>query len=441
MHFSTDNTMAAAAVPSSNRDFLTPVDTTFKRMYLVSQDVFDEFKRFQDANLPPPADPPPGGYPPPSPQSPSNGANSNQQIQSPPWLGSSTLPQPQISEEPHPHFPCPRKKNNGRPCNSKFDTQEHLDIHIQKVHHFSLHPLSQAAIRKTAERIDQDLHHSIDNERRISATVKAQSHQNIANTTLVQSDNTQCNVCSFKGQSPEDLDNHIRDVHVDHYSISQSMLQPKINHSPKLTPKAISLNEVETYEQDQSQDNDQIMEPPVVEPVAGPSGTSTIPSRRKSRGEPTKILSRGTRGNRFEAMKTQTAPRPYTKRNPHKQASRTRAQDETLAQPLKQTQKSKRRTTDDVQQLEIQPTVEDEKMQKKKNVFDLTVGRKKRKTKHTSQPPSQLWSSIPLPKKKKRKRTKRLIDRYKGRKRRRTKTRANSSIQRRNVAALGLSGY
>ena len=47
----------AAVVPSLNQDFLTPVDTTFKRMYLVSQDVFDEFKRFQDTN-PPPGNPP-----------------------------------------------------------------------------------------------------------------------------------------------------------------------------------------------------------------------------------------------------------------------------------------------------------------------------------------------------------------------------------------------
>ena len=147
--------------------------------------------------------------------------------------------------------------------------------------------------------------------------------------------------------------------------------------------------------------------------------------------EPTKILSRGTRGNRYESVRA--AIGPYPKRSQNKQTSRTKAQNETLAQP-----KSKR--TADVQQLEIQLTLDEEQ---KKNVIDLAVGKKKHKTKHTFQPPSRIWSTIPKkPKRKKRKRVKRITARYKGltKKTRRPKTKADPSIQR-NVAALGLSGY
>ena len=108
-------------------------------------------------------------------------------------------------------------------------------------------------------------------------------------------------------------------------------------------------------------------------------------------------------------------------------------QDETLAQPLRQTQKSKNKRTADVQRVEIQPTNEEQR----KNAFDLAVGRKKRKTKHTPQPPSkQLWSSA----KSKRKSIKRLTDRYYKQKARKTRTKAHPTVQR-NVAALGLSGY
>ena len=435
---------------SSNRDFLTPVDTTFRRMYLVSQDVFDDFKRFQDANLPPP-DPPPSGPPPPGPSppgsprdppSPSSGAtnsSSTQPILQPSPLSgspSTTLPQPQFREEQPqlPVFPCPRRMNNGRRCNSKFDTQENLDMHIETVHNFHPNPLSQAAIRNTAERVDQHLHRSIDNEPRLSARVKTQSHRNIANTTLVQSDSTQCKLCSFKGQSPEDYDNHIANDHANHFSISQNMLSPKINGSPKITPRAISLNNVESYDEQQNQSQDNVVEPMdlPIEPVAGPSGTSTNPRPRRSRTrehvETTRILSRRNRGNRLESnMKA-----AYPKRNPKTKKVKVQLQNVEEIRDIKQ--KSKR--TADVQQ----PTVEDDKEQKKKNVFDLAVGRKKRKTKHTFQPPSRIWSTVPLSKKKKRKRTKRLTDRYKGRTKRRTKTKPDPSIQR-NVAALGLSGY
>lgn len=460
----------AAVVPSLNQDFLTPVDTTFKRMYLVSQDVFDEFKRFQDTNPPPgnpPSDPhsgqppgqppgappggPPGGPPNQQPTSPLNDVNSDQQIA----LHSSNS-SPQFDEEPGSHFSCSHKMNNGRPCNSKFDTQDHLDMHIQSVH--TNHPLSQAAIRSTAESVDQDLHNSIDNETRISSTVKAQSHRNIANTILIQSDNTQCKLCSFKGQSPEDLDRHIRDDHVHHYySISQSMLQPKINRSPKLTPKSISLNRVESYEQIQSRNNDQTMDDPTVEPVAGPSGVSNQ-LRRSTRGtrkkveptEPTRIMTRRNRGRLGGAILA-AVDNPYPKRNPNKPKGKTKAQAQTevITQPSIQTQKSKNKRTADVQQVELQTTLNEE--EQKKNVFDLAVGRKKRKSNHTFQPPSKLWSTIPKKsKKKKRKEVKRITPRprhtitarYKleKRKTRRPKTKADPSIKR-NVAALGLSGY
>ena len=437
-------------------------------MYLVSQDVFDDFKRFQDANLSPPSNsppsgpsppdpPPPGPSPsgsPPGPPSPSTGVanSSNQQIlQQSPLLSSpsNTLPQPQFREEQsqHPVFPCPRRMNNGRRCNSKFDTQENLDIHIQTVHHFQPQPLTQAAIRNTAERVDQNLHRSIDNEPRLSATVKAQSHRNIANTILVQSDSTQCQLCSFKGQSPQDYDNHIANDHANHFSISRNMLSPKINRSPKLTPRAISLNNVESYDEQQNQSQDNVVETMdlPIEPVAGPSGTSTNPRPRRSRTrehvETTRILSRRNRGNRLESnMKA-----AYPKRNPNNQNEtpppkrrKVKVQLQNVEEIKDIKQKSKR--TADVQQ----STVEDDKEQKKKNVFDLAVGRKKRKTEHTLQPPSQIRSSVPRRRFKKKKRKKfnqRLIDRYKGRRTRKTRSSSAHPAIQRNVAALGLSGY
>ena len=451
---------------SSNRDFLTPVDTTFRRMYLVSQDVFDDFKRFQDANLPPP-DPPPSGPPPPGPSppgpsppgsprdppSPSSGAANSSPtqpiLQPSPLSGSpsTTLPQPQFrEEEPQlPVFPCPRRMNNGRRCNSKFDTQENLDMHIETIHNFHPNPLSQAAIRNTAERVDQHLHRSIDNEPRLSARVKTQSHRNIANTTLVQSDSTQCKLCSFKGQSPEDYDNHIANDHANHFSISQNMLSPKINGSSKITPRAISLNKVESYDEQQNQSQDNVVEPMdlPIEPVAGPSGTSTNPRPRRARTrehvEPTRMLPRRNRGNRLESnMKA-----AYPRRNPNNQNETPqpkRRKVQVQLQNVEEIRDIKSKRNADVQQ----PTVEDDKEQKKKNVFDLAVGRKKRKTEHTLQPPSQSRSSVPRRRFKKKKRKKfnqRLIDRYKGRRTRKMRSSSVHPAIQRNVAALGLSGY
>merc|ERR1711983_455370 len=173
--------------------------------------------------------------------------------------------------------------------------------------------------------------------------------------------------------------------------MSLGKLQPRVNVQ-RLPPQAISLNKVESYgEQNQSQNNVQTMGPSV-EPVAGPSGTSTNPLRRSSRlnkdVEPTKNSPRNRAKRSVDT---------YPQLNPTNRSKRRKVQYETLAQPLQQTQKSKTKRTVDVRRIEIQPTVNEEQ---RKNAFDLAVGRKKRKTEHT-EPPSKLWSSVPLPKKRK----------------------------------------
>ena len=458
--------MAGSSTTPSSRDLLTPVETTFKRMYLVSQDVFNEFKQFQDNNNSAPdsdpssPDPPPGGPPDPPPGGPPGPPLGGPP--GPPPGPSSAVPLSADAPRPGPstQVQCMRKQPNGKPCKAYFDDQNQLNIHEQIVHHNIQtgplqvrSPLSQAAIQDTANVVDQSMRKSIENSR-LSSSVKDASRQNIDNTTLVQADVTQCRVCSFKGKSPEDLDRHLQDGHLEYYSLSRKMLQPKVmlkrltkkmslhGLQPKvnlkrLTPQAISLNKVDPGygEQNQSQNNVQTMDRSV-EPVAGPSsGTSTNPLRRSSR------LNKTHKG----LESTQNSPRnrakrsveSYPKKNPTNPSKRRKVQDETLAQPLRQTQKSKNKRTADVQRVEIQPTNEEQR----KNAFDLAVGRKKRKTKHTPQPPSKLWSSAPLPKKKKkRKSVKRLTDRYYKQQARKTRTKAHPTVQR-NVAALGLSGY
>ena len=454
---------------AGNRDFLTPVDTTFRQMYLVSQNEFDNFKRYQDTNLMPrgpPPDAPPDASPGLPPGSPPGSSPAPPVV---PSLSATETMNQQISGEEAPHFPCTHKTNNGSRCKSIFDTQENLDIHIQTVH--QTHPLSQAAIRNVVERVDQSLHSSIDNESRINSTVKAKSHQNIANTILVQSDNRKCNLCSFKGRSPEDLDNHIRNDHVNHPPLaSPNLLRPKITHSPKLTPRAISLNRVESYdEQNQSRNNEQTMDTSTIEPVAEPSGTSPPRPRRRGRPrgprkkiEPSRFLTRRNRGKIGRdavrvAVDGQPRPKVKVAVDDHSYAIEDLTENDTLDQPSRQTQRSKSKRTADVQQLEIRPRVNDE--EQRKNAFDLAVGRKKHKTNHTFQPPSQVWSTVPKKsKKKKKKKVKRInrrnetvarkrinrrnetVARYKGRTVRRPKTKADPSIKR-NVAALGLAGY
>ena len=452
--------MAGSSTTPSSRDLLTPVETTFKRMYLVSQDVFNEFKQFQDNNnsapdldpssSDPPPGPPPGGPPGPPPGGPPG----------PPPGPSSAAPLSAGEPRPGPstQVQCMRKLPNGKPCKSYFDDQNQLNIHEQVVHHNIQtgplqvrYPLSQAAIQDTANVVDQSMHNSIENSR-LSSSVKSASRQNIDNTTLVQADVTQCKMCSFKGKSPEDLDRHMRESgHLEYYSLSRKMLQPKVMlkrltnkmslrglqprvNLKRLTPQAISLNKVESYgEQNQSQNNVQTMDPSV-ESVAGPSGTSTNPLRRSSRLKTHKDVEPTKNSPRNRAKRSVD---PYPQQNPTNRSKRRKVQDETLAQPLQQTQKSKNKRTIDVQRVEIQPTLSEEQ---RKNAFDLAVGRKKRKTKHTPHPPSQLGSSVPLPKRKKRKRVERLIDRYKQQTRKRRRTKAHPTVQR-NVAALGLSGY
>ena len=228
------------AAIGSNPDLLTPVDTTFKRMYLVSQDVFDEFKQFRDnGNGPPPppdhnsSAPPPGppsGRPPGPPPGPPFGPQSELQSN------------PQINlEEPGPAFPptvdntprpgpstqvqCMRKLRNGKPCNKIFDDRDQLNIHERAVHDNNL---SQAAIQNTANLVDASMHNSIDNNSRLSSSVREASHQDITDTPMVEADVTQCRVCSFRGNSPEDLDQHMQNDHLDYASLSRKMLRPRV---------------------------------------------------------------------------------------------------------------------------------------------------------------------------------------------------------------------
>ena len=228
------------AGPSTSRDLLTPVDTTFKRMYLVSQDVFNEFKQFQDNNngapppdpnssAPPPDPPGPPGPPgpPPGPPGPPPGPSSG-----PPSASPLTVDSPRPG--PSTQVQCMRKLPNGKPCKAYFDDHSQLSIHEQAVHHNSQttplrtqYPLSQAAIQNTANLVDQSMRNSIDNSR-LSSSLRDQSHQNIADTPLVQADVTQCRVCTFKGKSPEDLDRHLQNDHLDYVSLSRKMLQPKV---------------------------------------------------------------------------------------------------------------------------------------------------------------------------------------------------------------------
>ena len=442
------------AGPSTSRDLLTPVDTTFKRMYLVSQDVFNEFKQFQDNNngAPPPdpnsSAPPPDPPGPPGPPGPPPGPSSG-----PPSASPLTVDSPRPG--PSTQVQCMRKLPNGKPCKAYFDDHSQLSIHEQAVHHNSQttplrtqYPLSQAAIQNTANLVDQSMRNSIDNSR-LSSSLRDQSHQNIADTPLVQADVTQCRVCTFKGKSPEDLDRHLQNDHLDYVSLSRKMLQPKVmlkrltrkmslrglqprvdlERQPlrrlqprvdleRLTPRSIPLNTVESYENPRPGTSQQAM---ASDPV------QSTPRRSQKRAASTIDRVDQTPASRARVDKTPDS-RPRASRQKRKVSV---PPSSPVATP------SPRKRNPDIQRatIELDPSNEEQR----KNAFDLAMRIKRRKTTHVKQPNT----GDNTKKKKKKRKLKRhggsILDQYKQKNQRRLR-KSHPTVQR-NVAALGLSGY
>ena len=495
--------MAGSSTTSSSRELLAPIDTTFKRMYLVSQDVFNEFKQFQDNNngAPPPdpnstdhssSAPPPGlspGLPPDLPPSLPPGPPPAPFSASPLTVEDAPPPRPGPSTQ----VQCMRKLSNGKPCKKTFDDQHQLNIHEQAVHQY---PLSQAGIQNTAHRVDTSMRHSIDNNSRLSSSVKDASHQNIANTPLVQADVTQCRVCTFKGKSPEDLDRHLQNDHLDYVSLSRKMLQPKVMlkrltrkmslrglqprvNLERLEPRSMSMNTDKSQENPRPETSQQAMASDVtlsrkkLQPkvmlkrlTKKLSLRGLQPSVNLKRLTPRSIplntvesyenLRPGTSQHAMASEPIQSPPRRSQKRaassvdrvnkTPASRPrvdktpdSRPRASRRKVPAPPSTAADTPRKRTRDIQRATIglDPSTEEQR----KNAFDLAMRIKRRKTTHVNQ--STTVDNTEKKKKKKKKKPKRhggrILDRYKQKNQRRMKQ-SHPTVQR-NVAALGLPGY
>ena len=228
---------------TSSHQHPPPVDTHFKRMFLVSAEVFEAFRQFQQDN-PPNAPFPPDGGPPPDdgpPQPPSNAPYPpNNTSQLPPadhnLSTSNETPQPGLEPTtatgptdlhapgPATGLTCDLPLSRGRTCNEVFDNPTNLLTHRNAVHpvflntaaNTSTHTLpTPTQLSATEQAVTQTLQNSINREAIFSTQNKRRLLQNVGtNKKLIQPDNTQCFTCSYKGDTPQDLAAHVADTHV-----------------------------------------------------------------------------------------------------------------------------------------------------------------------------------------------------------------------------------
>ena len=343
------------------------------------------------------------------------------------------------------------------------------------------------------------MRNSIDNNSRLSSSVKDASQQNITDTPLIQADVTQCRVCTFKGKSPEDLDRHVQNDHLDYVSLSPKMLQPKVMlkrltrqqmslrglqpsvNLKRLTPRSIPLNTVESHENPRPSTSQQAMASDVTlsQKMLQPKVILKRLTRKMSprRLQPSVNLKRITpRSIPLNTVESYENPRPGTsqqamasnpiespsRKNQKRPASTIDRVDKTPAsrrrvdktpdsRPRASRQKvpappstttaattSPRQRTRDIQRatIEVKPSTDEQK----KNAFDLAMRIKRRKTTHVQQ--SNTVDNTKKKKKKKKPKRRgghRILDQYKHKNTRRLK-KSHPAVQR-NVAALGLSGY
>ena len=439
---------------TSSHQHPPPVDTHFKRMFLVSAEVFEAFRQFQQDN-PPNAPFPPDGGPPPDdgpPQPPSNAPYPpNNTSQLPPadhnLSTSNETPQPGLEPTtatgptdlhapgPATGLTCDLPLSRGRTCNEVFDNPTNLLTHRNAVHpvylntaaNTSTHTLPTPTQLSAAEQaVTQTLQNSINREAIFSTQNKRRLLQNVGtNKKLIQPDNTQCFTCSYKGDTPQDLAAHVADTHVLTVNLPQKALGLRTYRGAKRGDRARSLKTVQSYDHDSSvadvmapstsdapSQSTPSRAPPSRTPPSRtpPSHTPASPqppprSRRtiRERPEPTRVLTRTVRADRWKGP---TDPK--------------------IVGDLHNRRRNAKRAT-------TPPTQEQQQ-----HARDLHNRVKRRRIDPYADPAEPPIQGRLRKGKKKLKRLARntTMSRYKGRQPRRN----NPAVQR-NVAALGLSGY
>ena len=451
---------------TSSHQHPPPVDTHFKRMFLVSAEVFEAFRQFQQDN-PPNAPFPPDGGPPPDdgpPQPPPNAPNPpNNTSQLPPadhnLSTSNETPQPGLeptattgptnlhAPDPATGLKCDLPLSKGRTCDQVFDDPTALLTHRNAVHPVHLNTAANTSthtlptptqLSATEQAVTQTLQNSINREAVFSTQNKRRLLQNVgSNKKLIQPDNTQCFTCPYKGDTPQDLAAHIADTHVLTVNLPQKALGLRTYRNARRSDRARSLNTVQSYDRDSSVAD--VMAPSTSDAPTLPQSTpSRTPPSRTSQSTPSRTYqstpSRTPASSQPPPRSRQTArktPQQPTRRSTRtiKPDQYTGALDQRIVGDLYRKKKNAKRAA-------TPPT--EEQQQHARDLHNRVKRRRIDPYADPAEPPIHGRPKIKGKIKKKPKRLARntIMSRYKGKQPRRY----NPAVQR-NVAALGLSGY